>query len=431
MPSYFGESIPMRNKVGFNETDLPDPEGGIYMGGSPDLHRAMRSRAVQDAMGQDHTGTWTDAENAGGSNPALATETVDLGGTDPLGHPNTPVKWQGGRQFAQQIDPKIRQQIINEVMGDDSLAPKAMTGTFGGKNFTMTPGRTISQSAANQINARQMRQMEIDRQLASDERRQKNLLEVAALPGKQQIDLENARHANTVSDYNIQHPQAMRDAEVQTAVAGAGLKQAELADQTRDPLTGMTAREKRETNNQSLIPEIARLTAIGTPEAIQAAAKLRSRMTGAPPELADTAGIRAKVSAASSGDLRARAEMAADDYASRSGNILGGRPGADDLTGLLSARDQLAKSIVEEKPGVSPEDAKAEANAVIDAKLRAKAGGLMGGGRIHAARQALAGGAGDPMAADAGSPVGNALSGAASLVPGGNVLMPFLRGLTR
>jgi hypothetical protein len=379
MPT-FG-NIPMRPRTGFVDVDNggADPEDSIYMGPNADL-RAARKSAISSVLGDDL--------HPASSDPSRATETVDLGGTDLLGNPNTPVKWQGGRNFAQQIDPKIRQQIVNEVMGDDTLAPKPITATFGGKNFTMTPGRTISQNAANAINARQMRQMEIDRQLASEERRQKYGLEAAALPGKQLIERDTLKHGWDTEQYNREHP-----AELRTALTAAEIAKANRAKTDQEYAAahgGMTPEEERTTHASTAAALMA--AAANDPNARTTIPGLVADIPGynSPGAQATVAALSQQkpVAAADVGDVRNRALNSAGRFGEQDTATIGWDPTEQDVTSLIQQRDELAKAIAVSKPGITPQQAHAEATAELDDKL-ANYSNHLNAGWVKAARQRL------------------------------------------
>jgi hypothetical protein len=402
MANLFGPGRSIYNPT--SEIDTEDPENSIYMGPNPDLHRAMRRKAVESELGNEAQTDPNQGEEMGEDPRVLSGKLGQEGNAnvpwkgaawdravaqDDMNAANrrhkavidltdktqAPYKWQGGANFAQQIDPKIRKQIVDEIMGDQTLAPKQITGSFGGRDFVMNPSRTINQNAANQINARQMRQMEIDRQLASDERRQKNLLEVAALPGKQAIDLETARHNNTVSDWQLQHPQALRDAETNKAVAEAGISQANLEDTRRDPLTGLTAKEKRENNLSATKSTIEGLMKIGTPEALAKAAQLRSGLPGFTPEMAAATAIQAPTSAVDPATLRSRLQGNAATFAQKDTSWkIGDDPTETDMQSMIGQRNAFAKALLAQNPQLTPQQAAEEANATIEEKLLPNAG---------------------------------------------------------
>lgn len=352
--------------------DIPDDVEGGYNVTSP-WKNQLRRQAIRETLG-----------SMGDSDPAQASETIDLTQRDLLGNANAPVRWQGGREFAQQIDPKIRRQIVDEVTGDDSFAPKPMTATFGGKNFTMTPGRSISQNVANAINARQMKQMEIDKQLAAIQGQRDFELKKAAIPGDQEAN--RFKMAAELEDKRYQREHPAWQQENAQKMAGLGLQKAER--EASGVLSPQEIRAQRQQAVSTLLPILA---AQQTPDATAMIAKLAGGLEGVTPDIAAGFGQAFKPKPVTAGDpaeIFARGKAKARAFGEQDASTFGWDPTQQDVQGLVAQRDQMAQAILAQKPGVTPEAAKAEATAMLEAELDPNANDI-NAGWIPEARTAL------------------------------------------
>lgn len=354
------------------------PEDSIYAGKNPELYAMMRKGAVSrylaagEAQGAssgapddyEEPRIWptTEATPSAGPQPPDSLRRRTAADTTDLTEPGNGVNWQGGRNFAMQLDPAIRKQIIGEVTGDPSLMPKAITGSFGGRNFTMQPKQTINQNVADAINKRQMVAQMLALQNSRDQANRDQAITLAKIPGEQRITEANLRHTYDTEAYTRDHPQYQQDNAREMATLAL---EAEKRKSVRDASGELSPQEIAKAR-QGYIDSIApKLMEQGTPEAATAVQGLYAKQPGMTPEISAALGTAIKPTPLAAGTkatqivthpvVQAAIKQASDLAASAAGNSF--YASDSDISGVKGSVQTAIDAAI--KLGADPESAAA------------------------------------------------------------------------
>ena len=337
------------------------PEDSLYAGKNPELYAAMRKSAVAHALGGGDSADDYDSVMSG----APAVSPSPAGASGPITLPGRGVIFK---------NPEL---LTTNEMSDLSgrLGPgRSGHANFKGQEYVIGNTRTVSPGLARttlDTIARQKAQNaasdEADRvKMAAIDAATKKLRgemdtdELASIQAQREIN--NRGGYDPVSDARKRAYMQEKDQQNLSDLT----HKTEIADATAHLSGGMSQREMADARMKQTLFLIEKLGAEGTPEAGAKAAELAAGLPTNTPELASAFGTYLKKKPQAAGSLADISKRGTDE-ATRFGALPTST--VADVESLLNRRDKIAEAIVSERPGVTPEDARAEAVSIIEAAL--------------------------------------------------------------